>query len=212
MSGPFKRSDWNAIIDKINALSSTCNDTVTPLDHVDVNHRWSKQDIIDARNKITEHCNNVTFTADLIKWTQKIIDELNAAIDDCDCKGGGGEYGCVPCSWDHGVIPGGYLIPKSIGYDLAIDMPPHADVATELNEVELCDSGYLGRGFVFCWDSSDPDQWAQVGGCSIDCNGRVRFPCQTNPSDVPWTLFCVGYCTTSGICDENMMFKTKCPN
>lgn len=87
----WKREDWNDIIQRINDLvqnpDSGC-DTLTPLDEVDPNHIWTKQDVIDVRDKLQEICNENTFNEVLRLWSQVVIDEINEAIDNgwCGCS------------------------------------------------------------------------------------------------------------------------------
>lgn len=210
MGQVWKRTDWNDIIDKINALISQCNDDVAPLDYVPENHKWSVQDITEARNKIIEHCSNANFTTELVKWKQEIVDELNTAMGDCDCHGSAGAD-CEPCMWDHGPVSGGFLIPKSVGYDFSVEIPPYGNAESILNGVHLCSSGYLGRGMLFCWDHNK-DYFLNVGGCNISCLGKIMYPhCQ--PSDYPQypiTIYMLGYCSTGGICSpDNQMIKVN---
>jgi hypothetical protein len=84
----WTRADWNDLIGRINALADEGCDIAEPLEEVPEGHIWSVQDITDARDKLTEICANAPeFSAETVKWTQAIIDELNTAIDGCECGG-----------------------------------------------------------------------------------------------------------------------------
>ena len=80
----FKRSDWNSIIDQVNALITSCGSAVAQLTEVPTDHIWSVADILVVRDALTQLCNS-TFSADTVKWTQAIIDEINNAIANCQC-------------------------------------------------------------------------------------------------------------------------------
>jgi hypothetical protein len=100
MGQAYKRTDWNSIIQRVNALcqspSAGC-DAVALLDEVGENHRWSVQNIQAVRDKLTEICSENTFTAELVKWKQDIVDEIEAAIARGWC-------GCVSCANALGVV------------------------------------------------------------------------------------------------------------
>ena len=82
----WKRSDWNGIIQRINAIIDTCGSDVDPLGEAPENHIWSADDITAVRDRLTEICTIAPeCSTELVKWKQEIIDELNAAIDECDC-------------------------------------------------------------------------------------------------------------------------------
>jgi hypothetical protein len=54
------------------------------LSEVTPSHIWRPSDVKAVRAKLQEICTNApTFSASLVKWTQAIIDELNAAINEC---------------------------------------------------------------------------------------------------------------------------------
>jgi hypothetical protein len=97
----WKRSDWNDIIQRVNALCTNPDpgcDALSTLDEVPENHKWSVGDITSVRNKLTEICDENTFSAELVKWKQDIIDEIEAAIDAgwCNC--------CADCSNAFGTV------------------------------------------------------------------------------------------------------------
>jgi len=88
MGQVWKRTDWNDIIDRINGLADEGCVIAEPLEEVDEGHIWTVQDITDVRDKLTAICSNSpSFSVETVKWTQAIIDELNQAIDDCQCQG-----------------------------------------------------------------------------------------------------------------------------
>jgi len=84
----WTRADWNALIGRINALADQGCVIAEELPEVPEGHIWSVQDITDARDKLTEICANAPdFSAETVKWTQEIIDELSDAIENCECGG-----------------------------------------------------------------------------------------------------------------------------
>ena len=87
MATPFTREDWNGMIARFNDLADRgCTDAVQ-LPEVPEKHRWSVTDIEDVRDALTAMCNDApVFSASLRKWSQDIIDELNDAIDNCECE------------------------------------------------------------------------------------------------------------------------------
>jgi len=83
----WTRADWNDLIDRINGLAYEGCVIGDELEEVAEGHIWSVQDITDARDKLTEICSNAPgFSAETVKWTQEIIDELNDAITNCECN------------------------------------------------------------------------------------------------------------------------------
>ena len=86
MVAPFKRSDWNGILQQINALITANGLSAAVLPTVPNGHRWSTADIQAARNKLNKiSLVQLVFAAPLVKWSQAIVDELNAAIRNCVC-------------------------------------------------------------------------------------------------------------------------------
>lgn len=90
---PFKRSDWNEIIQRVNDVitappADTDCDPLPPLDEVDPNHIWSKDDITEVRDALMATCPSISFNAELRLWSQDVLDEIDAAIDQawCDCE------------------------------------------------------------------------------------------------------------------------------
>lgn len=82
--GDSPETGWNSLVRQINELVPEC-DGVSPLDEVSEKHRWSKKDIRDAQDKLTELCDENTFTSPPEKWEQSTIDELKAAIENGTC-------------------------------------------------------------------------------------------------------------------------------
>jgi hypothetical protein len=109
MGQVWTRDKWNYIIQQVNDRIEECQ-SGDPLPEVPEGHIWSVEDIVAVRDKLTEICRNgPQFSAALVKWKQDIIDELNAAIDECDCgctetqveymRSIHGLSSYVPCSW-----------------------------------------------------------------------------------------------------------------
>ena len=86
---PWKRTDWNDIIDRVNDLCTNPDSGCTgidPLDDVEADHIWSVDDVQQVRDKLTEICSDNQFNADLRLWKQDIIDEINDAISRGCCN------------------------------------------------------------------------------------------------------------------------------
>ena len=85
MGRVWTRADWNDIIRRINDVAEACS-FGDLLQEVPASHVWSVADITVVRDRLAEMCaNSPGFSADLVKWKLEIIDELNEAINDCDC-------------------------------------------------------------------------------------------------------------------------------
>lgn len=93
---PYSITNWNALVQAINDIlenppeGSTCEPIHDVLSTVVDPHRWSTQDIQNARDKLIETCPNITFAEPLRLWYQPTIDELVSAMDqawcECDCE------------------------------------------------------------------------------------------------------------------------------
>jgi hypothetical protein len=88
----WKLSDWTNIIYLINNLANHapagCN-PATPLQTLGIGpHRWSQTDITNAQKTLKQICPTNTFDPVPTKWTQKTVDQLNAAIAKgwCNCQ------------------------------------------------------------------------------------------------------------------------------
>ena len=72
-SSPWKITDWNEIIQRINTLAQNPDegcDPIAPLDEVADPHKWSKGDISAAQSKLLAICNENTFAATPDLWKQ----------------------------------------------------------------------------------------------------------------------------------------------
>jgi hypothetical protein len=100
----WKLSDWNAIIRRFNALISAGCVGGVPLEEVTPPHKWSISDLQIMRDKLTEMCSGTpAFTTPLDIWRQSTVDELNAAIDNCQCtcdpNSEAGTYYNITCNY-----------------------------------------------------------------------------------------------------------------
>ncbi len=87
---PFSRENWNTLIRDINEdlenPPSGCP-SIEPLEEVDENHIWTKKDIEDVRDKLTEMCPTNEFNEELEIWKTAIIDEIEEKIGVwCGCE------------------------------------------------------------------------------------------------------------------------------
>ena len=100
MAIKYTKSSWNYLLTRINNLNNQapgiCTPFQPPLPLVGEKHRWSVSDIVAARSRLQQICKDNTFTAPLTRWSNAILDELNAAINHgwCDCDAGCRD--CVP--------------------------------------------------------------------------------------------------------------------
>jgi hypothetical protein len=81
---PFTRSEWNQIIQDINAIVPSC-EGVDALVEVDECHRLSITDITDVQDKLVELCDTNEFTAPDMKWLKSTIQEIEDAIIEGEC-------------------------------------------------------------------------------------------------------------------------------
>lgn len=88
MGRVWTHDDWNDIIRRANDLIGPCDyaEYLDPLPEVEAGHIWSASDIGAVRNRLQWMCRNAPEDwCERVKWKQEIIDELNEAIDNCDC-------------------------------------------------------------------------------------------------------------------------------
>jgi len=105
MGQAWTRDDWNDIIQRVNDLAQDPDDgcdPLEPLEEVGTDHVWTRDDVIQVQDKLTEICEDNTWSAELRLWAQEIIDEIEAAIANGWC---GCEEECVPqCSNAYGSV------------------------------------------------------------------------------------------------------------
>jgi hypothetical protein len=90
MSQVWTRDKWNEIIQQINDLSENPPEgysALPSLEEVPENHKWSVADIEAVRDRLLAICTANIFSAELVKWTQDIIDEIETAIANGWCGG-----------------------------------------------------------------------------------------------------------------------------
>ena len=99
-----KISDWNKLLDKVNAATQNCGGG--SLQHVKDPYLWSASDIKAVQNVLKAGCSTATFTTPdgpPSLWKQKILDEIDAALQIACCNGGGsgptGPTGPSPVVW-----------------------------------------------------------------------------------------------------------------
>jgi hypothetical protein len=87
----WTRAKWNDIIQRINSLSQNPPQGCSALPLLDIateGHKWSVTDIAAVRNRLLAICPDNAFSAELVKWKQDIIDEIETAIAAgwCGCQ------------------------------------------------------------------------------------------------------------------------------
>jgi hypothetical protein len=93
---PFTNTEWNQIIQDINAIVPECAG-VDPLDEVPECYRLAITDITEAQDTLVELCEDNDFTAPVppdAKWLQSAIQEIEDAIDLGSCC-------CEEQDWDY---------------------------------------------------------------------------------------------------------------
>ena len=86
MSSPFKRDDWNAVIGDVNALIDSGCTGAPKLSQIGHKHVLTFDDIENVRDTLALICaNQPSFDSTERRWTKAVIDEINAAIADCQC-------------------------------------------------------------------------------------------------------------------------------
>ena len=192
----WTRTDWNDVIDRVNEKISTCRSGSENLPHVDPNHIWKKSDVILVRDKIAELCSDTNFT-ELKLWTQKIIDELNSALDNCDCNGGG--LTCVACD------------APTFTMDLPYD-GTEGGHELFLTGLQVASSGYIGRSVdITVYDPISETYTNSIGGAIIACNGtlsNVMMGINHTGGKFKFTGKCYSYW-----CDPRagQMIRSNCP-
>ena len=81
--GAFTLDKWNDIIRQVNDLAENPPDGCEPadtLEEVEAPHKWSKDDIQQVQDKLTEICKDNSFSDIPDLWKQDTIDEINDAI------------------------------------------------------------------------------------------------------------------------------------
>jgi len=87
----YKREDWNQLIRDVNNIITSPPDgcsTLDPLEEVDENHIWSKNDIQVVQNALILTCVEIEFSDMPDKWKQSILDEIDTAMEQawCHCE------------------------------------------------------------------------------------------------------------------------------
>src|SRR5574340_616123 len=91
MAGPYKISDWNDLIQRVNdILENPPEDEncppVEPIDEVTAPHIWSKSDIRTVQDKLKETCPDIEFEEIDGMWKQSTIDEIEDAMLQAWCN------------------------------------------------------------------------------------------------------------------------------
>lgn len=91
MANILTRDAWNGLITDINALAVAPPAGCSALDTlplVDENHIFTRDDIFDARNKLSQMCFGAFVTSPLVFWLQNHITEIETAIAEgwCNCE------------------------------------------------------------------------------------------------------------------------------
>jgi len=94
--GAFTLDNWNDIIRQVNDLAQNPPDGCDPVDtleEAEAPHKWSKDDIQQVQDNLTEICKDNSFSDIPDLWKQDTIDEINDAIsqgwcncNNCDCS------------------------------------------------------------------------------------------------------------------------------
>jgi len=190
----YTRDDWNDIIQQVNDLAVNPDegcDPVATLPEVDPDHIWTKDDITQVRDKLTEICSDNTFSAELRLWAQEIIDEINDAIAQgwCDCEV------CELCEFGYEqswnllfAIPcrGDWLDPN---YPYCSGYCHRMNWAPSINGIPVGSTGYNNRYWMVCryniytgeraWSDPFPDGTSGLISCegnivaTMDTSGRL---------------------------------------
>jgi hypothetical protein len=189
---PFSRENWNKLIRDLNENLANAPggcEGISPLDEVDPEHIWTKQDVEEVRDKIKEMCEDNEFGEDLNKpWRKAIIDEIEEQMNHwCDCRTGPFLiHTAIPqldgCNFD----PKGYISLSSL-----------------INGLGVCNSGYDGDWTVtqHLWHyyTGGVKQVSRVASGVIDCSGSIVYTGDTQIPEALWVdYFCYTYGCTPG--------------
>lgn len=90
---PFKRDDWNALIDDVNEVithppADTDCEPRPALEHVGPNTIWRKSHIREVQEAIKATCSEIQFDTIPDLWQQSILDEIRNKLEQawCDCE------------------------------------------------------------------------------------------------------------------------------
>ena len=165
---PFSRENWNKLIRDLNEVLTDgapggC-EGIEPLEEVEPEHIWTKKDVEEVRDKITEMCKDNEFEEDLDKpWRRAIIDEIESQMNHwCDCQTGPFLI--------HTALPAlgvCWFAPKD-----------YTSLASLIDGLQVCNAGYDGiwtvtRKMDHYWTHGV--QNTRISSGLIDCSGSVVY-------------------------------------
>lgn len=94
LSKPYRREDdWNKLVMDTNEIlqnppADTDCDPIPEIDLAEENHIWTKADIQEVRDALSQTCPDISFSTELNLWEPDPIDEIEIEMDKawCDCE------------------------------------------------------------------------------------------------------------------------------
>ena len=185
---PFRRTpDWNKLIRDLNEILENapggCSG-IEPLEEVEPEHIWTKQDVEEVRAKIEEMCEDNEFDEDLDKpWRRAIIDEIEAQMNHwCDCQTGPFLiHTATPALDGCSTDPKGYTSLSSLINGMQVCSPNHDGTWTVIKKYKLSWTGGQVRT-------------SRVSSGNIDCSGSIVYTGAAEFETMLWVdYFCFTY-------------------
>jgi len=193
LSRPYHINDWNNLIGAVNGRiqyppPATGCDGLDPLEYVTDPHRWAVSDVQEMRDKLSETCKDISFSAELDLWKPEIIDEIEAAMNQAWCDD------C--CDEDFKHDEDGTII-EYANYDYTIyhdcggpyPQPPNIDSRT-LTGMQVAKPGLKYRSLLLRYDPEELWGGRQRRGWNIRCDGTVgttgQFWIKGSHGYTPW--------------------------
>lgn len=169
----FKRSEWNALLEDINAARAnppedTDCEALPPLELVGPKHRWSKGDISVAQNAISEMCPDTSFDEIPDRWMQETVDALRDSIGWCGCE----PDDCDPHEGDGAMFAILSQSPRVSSNCFGDDPDASSPLCGLIHGMNVGPPGIVGRSWGVMRVPSFGEATGVAGGV-IDCQGNV---------------------------------------
>lgn len=180
---PFKRSEWNDLVDEVNAIitnptGSSCPAQL-PVEQIPPG-KWRRSHISTVQDRIKATCPEITFEEIKRKWRRRTLTEIREKLEQawCNCTDD-----CVP------VEEGGHYANVYFLYIPAVahlNTIPFEDIAitTDISGMVIGPPGF--PNYDYCIQvqrvppgesADDAGEWDNVTCCFVNCDGKPTEPC-----------------------------------